>query len=311
MKFLPRLSIVLFLSVWPLSHAAAQQLQCNPCSHAFGRVKVGTSVSFSVQLSNTGSKALSISAKSKQGSGEFHFGSFPLPVTLMPGKTVKLPIIFSPIAIGHVTGAFTLASNALNPALSLPLAGTGSPQLTLSPASLNFGNVTVGHSAALSTTLTAAAGDVTISSDQLTSSEFSLGGLNPPVTILSGKSLQVTVKFTPSQSGTVSEKAGFFSNAVVSPAVELLAGTGVAQSAHSVSLTWQDSGSGIVGYNIYRGTVHGGPYQKINNALEASSNYTDYFVSSGRTYYYVATAVNSSGGESGYSNESQAVIPST
>ena len=310
MRSFPLFALVLSLSSLTPARVWAQQLQCEPCSDAFGRVEVGSFRSFSIQLTNTGTKYLRILTKSKQGS-EFEFGYFPLPITLQPGKTVQLPIVFKPTAVGHVTGAFTLVSTALNSSVSIPVAGTGSPGLTVSPSKLNFGNVTVGQSATLSATLAAANGDVTILSDQVTSSEFSLVGPNPPVTILSGKSLQVTVKFTPGQSGTASEKAGFFSNAVVSPAVELLTGTGVAQSAHTVSLTWQDSGSGIIGYNIYRGTVHGGPYQKINNALEASSNYVDYFVSSGSTYYYVATSVNSSGKESGYSNESQAVIPNT
>jgi hypothetical protein len=308
MRFIPMIAVLLLCLPLPLSWS--QQLSCQPCSHAFGKVKVGTAVSFSIQLSNTGSKSLRIFSKSKQGSGEFHFGSFPLPITLNPGKSVHLPIIFKPTAIGHVTGAFILNSNARDPLLSLPVAGTGAPQLTLSPTSLNFGNVTVGNSATLPITLTASAGNVRISSDQLTSSEFSLLGLVPPVTILSGTSLRVKFKFTPGQSGTASGKAGFFSNAVVSPAVERLTGTGVAQTAHHVTLTWQDSGSGIVGYNIYRGRVHGGPYQKINNALDAATNYIDYFVSSGYTYFYVTTAVSSSGSESAYSNESKAVIPS-
>ena len=310
MKFLPWITVALFLFVWPFSHAAAQQLQCNPCSHGSGKVKVGASVSFAIQLSNTGSRSLLISSISKQGSGEFQVGSFPLPVKLMPRKSINLPVIFSPTAIGPVSGTFIVHSNALDPALSLSLAGTGAPQLTLSPTSLNFGNVTVGSSATLPITLTASAGSVTISSDQFTNSEFSLTGLVPPVTILSGTSKQVQMKFTPGQSGTASGQAEFFSNAVVSPAVEQLTGTGVAQISHHVTLTWQDSGAGIVGYNVYRGTVHGGPYQKINNALEAPMNYVDYSVSSGRTYFYVTTAVNSSGAESGYSNETKAVIPS-
>lgn len=308
MRFIPALAVLLLCL--PLSLSWSQQLSCKPCSYAFGKVKVGTSASFSIQLSNTGSKSLRIFSKAKQGSGEFHLGSFPLPITLQPGKAVKLPIIFKPTTIGRVTGSFTLSSNALDPVLALPVAGTGAPQLTLSPTSLNFGNVTVGQSATLPITLTASAGNVTISSDQLTSSEFSLIGLAPPVTVLSGTSMRVKFKFTPGQSGTASGKAGFFSNAVISPAVELLTGSGVAQTAHYVTLTWQDSGSGIVGYNIYRGTLHGGPYQKVNNTLDASSNYIDYFVSSGATYYYVTTAVTSSGAESGYSNESRAVIPS-
>ncbi len=301
--------ISFFLFVLVLPKAWSQQLSCNPCTHGFGKVKVGSSASFSIQLSNTGTKSLSISSKSKQGS-EFHFGYFPLPITLKPGKSVKLPIIFKPTVIGHVTGAFTLNSNAVDSVLSIPVAGTGAPVLTLSPTSLNFGNVTVGKTASLPVTLTAADGNVAISSDQFTNSEFSVVGLALPVTIPSGTSLAVKFKFTPGQSGTASGKAGIFSNAVASPAVELLTGTGVAQTAHSVTLTWQDSGSGIVGYNIYRGTVHGGPYQKINSVLNAATNYIDYFVSSGQTYYYVTTAVSSSGQESGYSNESKAVIPS-
>jgi hypothetical protein len=286
----------------------SQKLSCNPCTHGFGKVKVGTSVSFSIQLSNTGSKSLSIRSKSKQG-GEFQFGNFPLPVTLRPGKTVNLPVVFKPTAAGRVSGTFTLTSNALNPTLSLPVTGTGAPVLSLSPSSLNFGNITVGKSATLPTTLTASAGDVTISSDQLNSSEFSLAGLKPPVTIRSGGSLKVALKFTPNQSGTASGKMDYFSNALVSPAVERLTGTGVALNAHSVDLSWQDSGSNVVGYNVYRGTVHGGPYKKVNTALDAATNFTDYFVSSGKTYYYVTTAVNSSGKESGLSNESRAVIP--
>ncbi len=307
MRIFPLIAFLLFFVVLPASWS--QQLSCLPCTHGFGKVKVGTSVSFSIQLTNTGSKSLRIFSKSKQGSTEFHFGYFPLPLTLNPGKSAKLPIIFKPIAIEHVTGAFILNSNAKDSVLSLPVAGTGAPVLTLSPTSLNFGNITVGKSATLPVTLTASEGNVTLSSDQFTNSEFSIAGLTVPVTIPSGTSVQIKFKFTPGQAGTASGKAGLFSNAVASPAVELLTGTGVAQSAHSVTLTWQDSGSSVIGYNIYRGAVHGGPYQRINNVLDASMNYIDYSVLSGSTYYYVTTAVSSSGQESGYSNESKAVIP--
>jgi fibronectin type 3 domain-containing protein len=38
-------------------------------------------------------------------------------------------------------------------------------------------------------------------------------------------------------------------------------------------------------------------------------NYSDSTVQSGKTYYYVTTAVDSSGAESSYSSQVQAVIP--
>ena len=309
MRFFPLLALVLSLSSLAPARAWAQQLQCKPCSHAFGKVEVGSSSSFSIQLTNTGTKYLRILTKSQQGS-EFKFGYFPLPITLQPGSTVQLPIVFKPTAVGDVTGTFTLVSTALNSSLSIPVAGTGSPGLTVSPSKLNFGNVTVGQSATLSATLAAANGNVTISSDQVTSSEFSIHGLSLPVTILSGHNIQARLRFTPSQSGTGSAKAGYFSNAVASPAVEQLTGTGVAPAAHSVGLTWQETDPSVVGYDIYRGKIHGGPYQEINTALEASTNYTDYTVVAGTTYYYVTTAVDGAGQQSAYSNETKAVIPS-
>jgi len=64
-----------------------------------------------------------------------------------------------------------------------------------------------------------------------------------------------------------------------------------------------------VGYNIYRGTVSGGPYSQINTALDTTTSDTDNNVAAGQTYYYVVTAVDSSGTESTYSNQTTAVIP--
>jgi len=76
-----------------------------------------------------------------------------------------------------------------------------------------------------------------------------------------------------------------------------------------VALTWNASTSTVSGYNVYRGTVSGGPYTKINVSLVAVLNYTDSTVQSGTTYFYVTTAVDSSGSESVYSNEVSAPIP--
>ncbi|MFI5114744.1 MAG: choice-of-anchor D domain-containing protein, partial [Terriglobales bacterium] len=165
--------------------AWAQQLQCNPCSHAFGRVQVGNSSSFSIQLSNTGNKTLRIASKSEHGSG-FSFGDFPVPVRIKRGASIQLPVIFTPTAQGHAHGTFTLASNDPNSPLNIQVQGTGvdqaNPLLRVSPATLNFGNVTVGSSASLQATLTASNAAATVTSDQSTNSEFAILGLNLPVT---------------------------------------------------------------------------------------------------------------------------------
>src|SRR5215470_17384345 len=185
-------SLIVLTLLCALPASWSQELTCNPCLYGFGRVDVGTSVPVSIRLKNTGSRSLSILSKSKTGS-EFHFGTFPLPVKILPGHSVLMPIVFKPTATGRETGSFTLLSNALDPRLTVHVAGIGvsGAQLTVSPTSLNFGHVTLGKSATLPTTLTASNGAVTISSDELTSSEFTLTGITPPVTIASGASVQV------------------------------------------------------------------------------------------------------------------------
>lgn len=92
-----------------------------------------------------------------------------------------------------------------------------------------------------------------------------------------------------------------------------LGGTCVTDPAgpHSASLSWTASTSpNVTGYNVYRGTTSGGPYTKLNSALIVATSYLDGTVLAGQTYYYVATAVDSSNAESAYSNQAQAVIPS-
>ena len=76
-----------------------------------------------------------------------------------------------------------------------------------------------------------------------------------------------------------------------------------------VDLSWTASTSTVVGYNIYRGTVSGGPYVKLNATAVSGTSYTDTGVVAGQLYYYVVTAVDSSGVESVYSNQASATIP--
>jgi hypothetical protein len=87
--------------------------------------------------------------------------------------------------------------------------------------------------------------------------------------------------------------------------------TGVAstQAAHSVSLKWDASTSTVTGYNIYRSTTSGSGFVKLNGSPLTNLTYTDGSVSSGTTYFYVATAVDSGGDESANSNQATAVVP--
>lgn len=86
--------------------------------------------------------------------------------------------------------------------------------------------------------------------------------------------------------------------------------TATPQPTHSVALTWNPSSStAVAGYNVYRSMVSGSLYARVNTALVSGLAYTDSTVQNGTTYYFVATAVDTNGGESIFSNEVSAVIP--
>lgn len=78
---------------------------------------------------------------------------------------------------------------------------------------------------------------------------------------------------------------------------------------HTVALTWNSSSSTVSGYNVYRSTVNGSGYTRLNSSLVNGLGYADTTVQSGTTYFYVATAVDSGGDESADSNQATAVIP--
>jgi hypothetical protein len=195
------------------------------------------------------------------------------------------------------------------PSLNLPLAGTGTTttigQLSITPATLNFGKVMVGESGTQAAVFAATGGSVTISSAASSSSLFALPGATFPVTIAAGASVPVNVTFTPQNAGAASAKLSFSSNASNAQSSEAVAGTG---TTPQVSLGWSASTSAVQGYNVYRGTAPGS-YAKINSALDPNTTYTDTTVAVATTYYYVATAVNSSGQESAYSAPVAIAIP--
>ena len=284
------------------------QLTANPASLAFGSVQAGNNLTLMDSITNTGGASVTISQASVTGAG-FSISGLNTPLVLNPGASVTFSAVFAPQSAASARGVMSLSSDATNPTLTVSLSGTGvaQGQLTLTPTTLGFGNVTVGTTVSQAGSLSASGASVTVSSASLNSSEFSLTGISFPLTIATGQSAPFTVTFAPQTSGIASAALSFTSTASNVPA-ETLNGNGIAPPQHSVSLSWTDAGTGIVGYYVYRGTVAGGPYTQIASA-SAPAAYSDNSVVSGQTYYYVTTAVDGTGVESAYSNEAQAVIP--
>jgi hypothetical protein len=291
----------------------APAIQVSSTSISFGNDVVGSNSSQLLVITNTGAATLTITQVNETGSA-FSVSGYTLPLSVNAGNQTTITVAFLPTSVGAVSGNISIVSNAPTSPTSVGLSGTGIAAtftLGISPASLSFGNVTTNTSSTPQDVTITNTGNskVAISLITLSGSGYSMTGGSAPVTLIPSQNLVLTIQFSPTAAGSVSGSISIVSNASGSPASVSLSGTGVAPVQHTVALSWTASTSTVAGYNVYRGTVSGGPYSKINSSLVATLSYTDSTVQSGTTYYYVTTAVDSSGDESTYSNEVSAPIP--
>ena len=189
---------------------------------------------------------------------------------------------FSPTTQGvTVNGANVSGVNfTASPQATYNISGTISPTTGGSGAQVTLGG------AAVATALSDSSGNYTFTG--LTNGTYSVVPANNGYT------------FSPaSQSVTITAANVPGVNFTATPAVQ-----------HSVALNWTASPSAAVtGYNLYRSTVSGVAYAKINSAAVTTLAYTDSTVLNGTIYYYVATAIDASGDESVFSNELQINVP--
>jgi hypothetical protein len=290
--------------------APASALSVTPGSVNFGNVVSGVTNTQPVQITNSGSSSIKITSANVTGSG-FDITGMSLPMTLNAGQSSSFNVRFNPTTAAASTGSVTLASDAANSTVAISLSGTGVAAgytLSVNPASVNFGNVTVGATASHSITVTNTGNaNVAISGISLSGATFSLTG-GSAVTLSPSQSTTLSVHFSPTTSGAASGHISIASNATGSSSSIPVSGIGAAVAQHSVALAWLATGSSA-GYNVYRSNVSGSGYAKLNSTVDAAVNYKDATVQSSQTYYYVTTAVDNAGNESGFSGEVSVNIP--
>jgi glycosidase len=80
----------------------------------------------------------------------------------------------------------------------------------------------------------------------------------------------------------------------------------VSEGNATVSLAW-NTVAGATSYSVYRSPVSGGGWVKVGSGLTGASFTDNTGLVNARSYYYVVTATDAAGNESGYSNEVNAV----
>ena len=91
---------------------------------------------------------------------------------------------------------------------------------------------------------------------------------------------------------------------VIDPAPTCVANLAARAKSGKIQLTWTHSGAHH--YNVYRGTVDGGPYLNIGTTSSTYSTYLDGAVVIGTTYYYVIREADVLGREYCQSNQASA-----
>src|SRR5438105_449168 len=263
---------------------AAAQLSVVPSTIDFKSVVVGQKNSQTVKITNAGKSAIDLQQLRVSGSG-FVVSSSTAPVALAPGAAMNLTVVFSPVKDVASTGSLVISGPELKNSLTVPLSGSGekaAAALAASPASLNFGIHAVKSSTAQSVTLTNTGNiSVSITSVDLGGSAFSLSGLSKGVSISPDQKLEFQVWFHPSTSGNAAQTLTIGSSSLSRPiqvAVSGSASNSVSEPAaptHSVTLNWEPGPASVEGYYVYRGSVSGGPYQRITSGLVTSTSYKD------------------------------------
>jgi hypothetical protein len=105
-------------------------LSVNATKVTFGNVTLKSPATQSVTLNSTGSSAVTVSAATVSGTG-FTLAAGTFPITLNPGQSAVLDIVFNPATAGAATGQLSIASNSTAGATSVvALTGTGVSSVT-------------------------------------------------------------------------------------------------------------------------------------------------------------------------------------
>jgi len=174
-----------------------------PRALAFGYVPVGsTTAQQTITITNVSGKPQVMSGAGG-GAGVFGGAQNCQGQTLGAGKSCQMFYAFSPTAVGSVSGSTNGSWNGQ--AFSLKFTGFGTPQFLITPTSLAFGRVKVGHTSA----------QQTVNIENLANKPVVMSGAGGGAgvfggaqncqgqTLGAGQSCQMFYAFTPAKAGTV------------------------------------------------------------------------------------------------------------
>jgi len=288
----------------------------SPTSLSFGSEAVSTkSGTLTATLTNNGNAALSLSSIALTGANTGDFAETnTCGSSVAAGGSCTISVTFDPTTSGSRSASVSITDNATGSPQSLSLSGTGTAAAaSLSPTSLSFGSQPIAITSSAQTVTLTNGGTTALSISSLTitgtnAADFAEVADTCGSSVAAGANCTIGVAFTPSISSPETASITVADNVTGSPQTVGLSGSGM----HNVNLSWTPSStSGVVGYNIYRGSTSGGESSTpLNSAPVGATAFTDEGVTAGSTYYYIVTAVGADDAQSSASGETSTAVPS-
>jgi hypothetical protein len=189
-----------------------------------------TSPAQTLTITNSGTAALTITSFSLTGSNPSDFSAGNCRPTLAAGAVCGVNVTFTPTAIGARSAQISIADNAAGSPQTIALTGTGlGPAITLSTATVNFGNQNVNASGSQSLIVSNSGNlPLTITSVNTGSAFFGATAAGNCTSIAPQTNCSIALTFTPNAEGGFSATLSIADNAPGSPQSVALSGTGLA-----------------------------------------------------------------------------------
>jgi hypothetical protein len=213
-----------------------------PTSLTFGGENVGGATApQQITVTNNGSAPLLLSTIGITGANPGDFSQTnTCPSSLAINSNCTISVTFQPTATGPRSADVSVADNASGSPQAVPVSGTGTAAgVSLTPLSLTFVGQNPGTPASPPQTVTlqnTGSGPLTISSIAITGTnagDFPSPGNNCPIspaTLSAGNSCSILVTFAPTATGARSASLAISDNAIPSPQIVGLSGTGTMPS---------------------------------------------------------------------------------
>lgn len=222
----------------------------SPSSLTFGSFAPGTtSAAQQVKLTNSGNAILNISGII--ASGDFA-ATNNCGTSLAAGANCTISVTFTPTAGGTRTGTLSVTDNAAGTPQSVSLSGIGlapAPNVSVSPASLNFLGQALGSTSAAQQIKLSNTGNASLSISGISSNGDFTQSNNCGSNLAANANCSISVSFKPSAGGSRTGTLSITDNAAQSPQTVNLSGTGqdfslsvspssaIVNAGQSVSLT--------------------------------------------------------------------------